>query len=236
MLQNDETSEVSLAPASDPTQPPAPEPLAIDEAQLSKNLALQSSFATPIPAVTSVAWNRFPLRQDALQSAPSGAGRSRLSNSEPLSLLAPLRLPMVGDRADFSLTIDGTIQAADKVIQLADDAMRAAQALSARDTSTPAPPHDLAVHASRRFEGRPAPVLAILTAAVALLITLALATFETRLPSGASGPGSSLPRLIKRRLEQALVAGAPAGPAKAAKVPAPAEQPKGRMRLNRHYN
>ena len=104
--------------------------------------ALQSlllAMVSPASELTPEAPAEFPLPQQSVQSAPINALKSDLNNSERRAPSSALRFPPAGDHGHSWPTMDNTILSADKVMRVADDAMRATDASATSNVATQTP-------------------------------------------------------------------------------------------------
>src|SRR6266566_7496153 len=214
--------EVTLAPVSDPLRETASEPANSQpdagEAPFDARIALQSLLLraqSPASGIASGAQAASALGQ----TSPNPCATGGTSQSAPSP---SLRLPRAGGRAQFLLTIDNTIEAADKVMGIADAAMRAVDDRPASDVTTTTP-HDRPVHAPHGFNSRPVLILAtLLGAALVLLVPFEPRSlgFGTGVPTGDTEYGPSSLSLVEARFEKPAVPGTPADAEEAAALPA----------------
>ena len=214
--------EVTLAPVSDPLRETASEPANSQpdagEAPFDARIALQSLLSrtqSPASGIASGAQAASALGQ----TSPNPCATGGTSQSAPSP---SLRLPRAGGRAQFLLTIDNTIEAADKVMGIADAAMRAVDDRPASDVTTTTP-HDRPVHAPHGFNSRPVLILAtLLGAALVLLVPFEPRSlgFGTGVPTGDTEYGPSSLSLVEARFEKPAVPGTPADAEEAAALPA----------------
>ena len=213
-----EVPEVTLAPVAEPAEPtpagPASSQSNTSEVRTSPS-ALQSlllAMVSPASELTPEAPAEFPLPQQSVQSAPINALKSDLNNSERRALSSALRFPPAGDHGHSFPTMDNTILSADKVMRVADDAMRATDASATSNVATQTP-LDVGPQSPLYSRLRPALILALLVAAgVVLFMWLGPRNLTVGVsPNRDAGPQLSVQSLSEAPLQEPAVAAAPGG-------------------------